>query len=332
MNYSSDFSLLSPQIALNAVESAFGLKLTGTLMPYVSYVNRVYGITDQDRNEYVVKFYRPNRWNRQAIEEEHLLLLDCYKSEVPVVTPISNSEGITLHTLRVDNEDNGVTYFFAVFPKQGGRSFDTDRLEDYFRLGSLIGRMHQVSALRPAHHRLRTTPKGSTENFVTDLIKGDIIHPAVKERFIDIVFLGLDLIKPNFEGVKLQRIHGDCHRGNILDRVEEGLLIIDFDDMMMGSPVQDLWLLLPDRLDDSKQEVEEILRGYEQFKSFDRRTLSLIEPLRFMRMVYFLAWSANQRNDYDFKNVNPFWGSKSFWEQESEDFSTQIAIIRRQDI
>ena len=111
MNYSSDFSLLSPQMALNAVESAFGLKLTGTLMPYVSYVNRVYGITDQDRNEYVVKFYRPNRWNRQAIEEEHLLLLDCYKSEVPVVTPISNSEGITLHTLRVDNEDN-----MSIFP------------------------------------------------------------------------------------------------------------------------------------------------------------------------------------------------------------------------
>ena len=41
-------------------------------------------------------------------------------------------------------------------------------------------------------------------------------------------------------------IHGDCHFGNIIYRLGESLYLVDFDDSVIGPPVQDIWMLLPD--------------------------------------------------------------------------------------
>ena len=54
-----------------------------------------------------------------------------------------------------------------------------------------------------------------------------------------------DAIAPLFDGIDTHRIHGDCHRGNIIDRPGTGLALIDFDDMVRGPCVQDLWLVVP---------------------------------------------------------------------------------------
>jgi Ser/Thr protein kinase RdoA (MazF antagonist) len=137
----------------------------------------------------------------------------------------------------------------------------------------------------------------------------------------------LDLSAPAFEGVERIRIHGDCHRGNILDRLEEGLLLIDFDDMAMGPPVQDLWLLLPDRAAASAREINLFLDGYERFRKFDRSSLRCIEALRAMRMIYFLAWCGRQVDDFQFKRNFPDWGGASFWQREINDLREQAGFV-----
>ena len=143
----------------------------------------------------------------------------------------------------------------------------------------------------------------------------------------------MTFLQPRFEGLSFRSIHGDCHRGNILDRLGssskpgDGLLIIDFDDMMMGPAVQDLWLLLPDHAEQCRKELGLLVEGYEAFLSFDRRELELVEGLRFMRMVYFLAWRSKQRNDKWFKESFPDWGSKAFWTAELEDLRDQAELV-----
>ena len=46
---------------------------------------------------------------------------------------------------------------------------------------------------------------------------------------------------------RFQRIHGDCHRGNVLQTDEPGqpkeFFLIDFDDFGMGPVAQDFWML-----------------------------------------------------------------------------------------
>ena len=128
------------------------------------------------------------------------------------------------------------------------------------------------------------------------------------------------------------RLHGDCHKGNVLERPGEGLMLIDFDDMLTGPPVQDLWLLLPGPVEECTRELELLLRGYESLREFDRRSLDQIELLRAMRMIYFLDWNARQRNDRNFRERNPDWGSDSFWRREIASLAEQLSIINHDGI
>ena len=325
------FDALTPQTMIAAVEQAYGLVLDGTVTPYPSYVNRVYGVRADSGVDYIAKFYRPDRWSTEAIAEEHEFVLDCADAEVPVVAPIADEEGYTLQTVEVEaNADAGepaFVYAFALYPKRGGRGFDAERDEDWFRLGSLAGRVHAVGQRGTAVHRLVCTPSESTTRFAHELREADVVHPELRDEFFTLLDRGIELIAPLFEGVELQRIHGDFHRGNVLDRGDEGLLLIDFDDTMLGPAVQDLWLLLPDHAWAARRQLTHILDGYTQFCDFDDSTLRLVEPLRFMRMVYYLAWSALQRDDHRFREQNPDWGSRSFWIREVEDLRTQLDMV-----
>jgi Ser/Thr protein kinase RdoA (MazF antagonist) len=322
------FDELTPYICMEAAEAALGEELDGSISPYQSYVNRVYGFRSVEGRELVCKFYRPGRWSRRAILEEHQFLADCADADVPVVPPLANQAGRTLSRLSFDVEEGGeVSMYFAVFPKMGGRSFDPETEEAWLRLGALIGRCHLVGKLREAEHRPRFLPQALTAGYVQELLDAKLVHPDVSGDFQSICEETIERTAPLFAEVELQRTHGDCHRGNFLDRLDQGLLLIDFDDMMMAPAVQDIWLMLPGHLEDSYREVNLLLEGYEQFTPFPRRTLSLIEPLRFMRMIYFLTWRARQRHDKWFKAEFPDWGSKSFWVKEIEDLSLQAQRI-----
>ena len=324
------FDLLTPDAVIAAVEASAEVVLDGSVQRYPSYVNRVYGLKDDNDTELIAKFYRPGRWSAEALRDEHEFLLDCAAAEIPVVAPIADSGGNTLHTVEVeDDEDHIESFHFALFPKRGGRSFDAETDDQWYRLGSLIGRCHAVGAQRKAEHRLSLSPDRVTAGYVEQLLTARLVVGEATEDFAAICRDTLRRITPRFDGVPLIRIHGDCHRGNILDRPDTGLLLFDFDDMMNGPAVQDLWLLLPDYADQCTRELTMLLDGYEQFAPFDHRTLELIEPLRFMRMIYFLAWRAAQMNDHWFRESHPEWGSEAFWIKETEDLRTQALVIAR---
>ena len=104
------------------------------------------------------------------------------------------------------------------------------------------------------------------------------------ESYTQITTRIIDEIKPLFAGSESIRIHGDCHTGNLIYRPGESFYLIDFDDMAIGPPVQDFWMLLPGPLDESFVAVDLLLEGYETFRPFDRTSLRLIEPLRAMRL------------------------------------------------
>jgi len=287
----------------------------------------VYGMRSEDGERLVAKFYRPGRWTRQAILDEHAFLLDCAVSEIPVIAPLRGLDGETLHAVSASAEDGSQEYLFAVFPRIGGRTFEPESDDDFLRLGALLGRCHAVAAQREARSRAVCAPGSLTASSVQELLSDGLVHPDCIEDFKAVCDGTLPAIAPLFENLVNRRIHGDCHRGNIIDRPGTGLALIDFDDMMMGPPVQDLWLVLPGYAADSRREIDLLLEGYTQFAPFDTDALKLIEPLRFMRMIYFLVWRARQRNDYWFRESFPAWGSQAFWIKETEDLQVQAEVI-----
>jgi Ser/Thr protein kinase RdoA (MazF antagonist) len=318
---SADFAHLTPDVLLDVVENATGIRMTGLTIPLPSYINRVYEILTRAGERLIVKFYRPGRWSSEALEDEHQFLADCAEDEIPVVCPLKLADGSTL------GKTDGTGTCFALFPKRAGREFELNTDEDWIRVGRLIARIHLAGERRTPKDRITLNPRKSTRSDLDFIITSGFITPEHKAAFEELTGRIVESISGDFEGAELIRIHGDCHRNNLLDRPDEGLMAIDFDDMMIGPPVQDLWMILPDHAGRSRREIDLLLDGYELFREFDHSSLRLIEPLRFMRIIYFLAWRARQMDDYDFRANNPDWGSDNFWHKEILDLNHQYQVI-----
>lgn len=296
----ADFEHLVPDTMLGMVEDVLGKRLSGVAIPLPSYINRVYEVAGMD---------------------EHTFVADCAKDEIPVISPLDLDGHGTLH------ESDGI--YFTVFPKRYGRQLEITSVKHWVRVGRLLGRVHVVGSRREAEARTDLHPEESTCEHITHLLDNGLVTPRHGDAFRTVTDDILDEIAHLFDDTEFIRIHGDCHRGNLLYRPGEGLMMIDFDDMVMGPPVQDLWLLLPDRVDRCRQELDLLLRGYEQFREFDDTTLRLVEPLRAMRIIYFLAWCSHQVDDYTFRQTYPDWGSDGFWQREIADLTRQLDAIRQ---
>jgi Ser/Thr protein kinase RdoA (MazF antagonist) len=318
----ANFENIMPDRLIEAVEQATGFSMTGLTSPLPSYINRVYEFQAKDGTRLIGKFYRPGRWSKEAIEEEHQFVLDCKSHEIPVVSPLNLIDGATL------GQVDGI--HFTVFPKKLGREFEVIEDEDWRRLGRVVARIHVAGSIQKAETRTVLHPGISTANDIRQLTEGGFVTPRHVESFQEIGRQIVESSSDIFDDAEFIRLHGDSHRGNLLYRPQEGIMVIDFDDMMTGPPVQDLWLLLPDHAENCGPEIDLILEGYEMFREFDRRTLKLIEPLRAMRIIYFLAWCSKQANDYKFKTNFPDWGSDGFWQQEINDLKRQLIRIKPQ--
>ena len=310
------FYELTPDRILEAVE-AWDLIPTGRCLALASMENRVYQVeveldepakTANDAWR-VIKFYRPGRWSAEQIREEHRFLLDLDAAEIPVVAPLPTSDGETLVTLA----DSGI--FAAIFPRRGGRAPDEFDDENLARLGRLIARLHAVGQTRPARARLKLDVDSYGAADLAFLLESDRMAAGVREPYRQVVEAICAVARPWFEAVAHQRIHGDCHRGNVLWG-SAGPMLVDFDDMVTGPPVQDLWLLVPGRDPDSLARRETLLEAYAEMNTLDRRSLRLIEPLRALRVVHFSAWIARRYEDPAFLRVFPDFGTERYWYDE----------------
>ena len=315
-----NFDNLTPDVMIDAVEEALETKMLGLAAPLPSYINRVYEFETAERERVIAKFYRPGRWKRDAVEAEHRFVADCAADDIPVISPLVLPSGNTL-------AETSEGILFTVFPKRFGREVEINDDEAWKRIGMIVARMHLAGARAEAPERLLLDPRVTTTNQLDHLLKGNFITPMYYDKFEQLGNRLLDVIDPLFEDIEYIRIHADLHRANILERPDEGLMIIDFDDMMEGPPVQDIWLLLPEHLHKSRRELDLLLDGYCQLRDFEFETIRLIEPLRAMRIIYFLHWCSTQIGDFKFQHNFPDWGSDAFWRREIADLEHQLQLI-----
>jgi Ser/Thr protein kinase RdoA (MazF antagonist) len=315
----TDFHHLTYDVVIHQVEEALGVRCTNVCRPMNSYINRVYEVQTEGGEPVIAKFYRPGRWSREALQDEQHLLLELHEQEIPVIPPL----GEPGRTLR---EFEGT--YFALFPKKGGRICDEPTPDQWRELGRLLGRVHLVCAAGTVRDRITLTPECATEDQVEYILESGLVADEQFDAYEAAAYDMLDLIEPLFEDTRLQRIHGDLHHQNLICRPGESFYIIDFDDMAVGPTVQDIWMLLPGRAVDARQELNLFLEGYETFRPFDAAQLRLIEPLRAMRFIHFTAWCARQAADGGFTRLAPDWGTTAYWRQEIHELRKQEQEIR----
>ena len=319
MNELTDlFLALTPDAVLSAVEAG-GTRCKPVCFPLNSFENRVYLMETEDDTRIVSKFYRPHRWTREQILEEHAFLEELAAHEVPVCPTMPFPDGDTL------KEINGI--YYCLFQARGGRAPDELTDEHADRLGMLLGRMHNVAAKQESKHRVHL----SADTYVWDNLDWLEEHKTLPEafatRYLDAAEYIANMAADYMQGVPVHRLHGDCHLGNLLLR--DGVFnVLDFDDMVVGPAVQDMWLALPGRDDFTLRQRGAFLEGYERFRPFDRSTLRLIEPLRGLRMVHYMTWLARRWHDPIFPLTWPHFGTEEYFREETEALEDLVDHIR----
>ena len=134
-SHSHPYDRLDPDLIIAAVESV-GHWSDARLLALNSYENRVYQVGIEGSTPLIAKFYRPQRWSKEQILEEHRFSLELQEAEISVVAPIVDEQGVTLHTF----ED----FQFALFPRRGGYPPELDNLDNLLVLGRTLGRIHAV--------------------------------------------------------------------------------------------------------------------------------------------------------------------------------------------
>lgn len=310
------FQTLHPDIIMDALFEQ-GIRVDSGLTPLNSYENRVYQFQDEDRKRYVVKFYRPQRWTTAQILEEHAFALELAADEIPLAAPLILN-GTTLP------EYQG--YRFAVFPSLGGRQYETDNLDQMEWVGRYLGRIHLVGRRALFQHR----PSIGINEYLLEprtlLAASPLVPAALKDAFLSATDALIDAVRVRWdENTETLRLHGDCHPGNILWR--DGPLFVDLDDARNGPAVQDLWMLLNGDKAEQRMQLETIIEAYEEFTSFDMSELTLIEPLRAMRMVYYLAWLIRRWEDPAFPRNFPWLEEEDYWRRQTATFHEQVRVL-----
>ncbi len=319
------YEALTPECLLDAVETT-GLRCDGRLNALNSYENRVYQVWLDSGECVVAKFYRPQRWSRAAILEEHAYALELAAAELPVVAPLVLN-GKTLH------EHAG--FMLALTPRQGGRTPEFEDDDTLRWLGRFIARIHATGSLADFKHR----PTIGWDEFgvapVRYVLDHDFVPPDLRVAYES---TALDVIKrvkhrwrqcEDAGGFDTLRLHGDCHAGNILWTAGNpgGPHFVDLDDARMGPAVQDIWMWLGGARDARQQQLAAIINGYREFYDFNPLELALIEPLRTLRMVHYAGWLARRWADPAFPRSFPFFNTQRYWQDHILALREQAAAL-----
>ncbi|REG86818.1 serine/threonine protein kinase [Marinomonas pollencensis] len=303
MSATHTFSNLIPDAILDAVEST-GLWSDSRIYPLNSYENRVYQVGIEESSPVIAKFYRPGRWSEAQIREEHETLLTLQEQGTPVVAPLA-FEGKTLFL------HNGI--YFALSPKLTGQHPEADNLDQLYQLGELIGQLHQAMST-PFTHRVSVSPLLQIEQAAASILNAEYLPQRLKPDYQKQIARLHEMCVAqlhNYWPTQLRPVHGDSHRSNLMLHNDQ-FHLLDFDDCQNGVAVQDLWLHLT-QTENPRQQLSEIIEGYESYLPFDIRELGLIDVFKSARIVNYAAWLQQRWHDPAFVKAFPWFASEEYW-------------------
>lgn len=316
--HSELFYQLDAHTILDGIEAA-GFHTTGEYIQLNSYENRVFDIKLEPgmnppelKDRLVAKYYRPLRWSREAILDEHFFLEELKLAGLPVIAPLTQKNGQSLSCYE--------GLYLAAFQKGLGRMPQELNHDQLKSIGRVLARLHNVGQQKVAKYRPSFTP----EFFgwpALDVLE-DWIAPEVYDRYMEAAEKILEYLEDELNPSEFIRIHGDCHKGNLLQKDDrdgqKDFFFVDFDDFGNGPAAQDFWMLFSSDESSNSEELNAALAGYEELREFPKNQMKLFAPLRGLRIIHYAGWIARRWSDPYFPRLFPQFKDYVYWAEEAE--------------
>ncbi|MFV2090422.1 MAG: serine/threonine protein kinase, partial [Pseudomonadales bacterium] len=195
--------------------------------------------------------------------------------------------------------------------------------------GRLVSRIHLLGETREFQHRPALDIESFGYQSCDFLLEMGFIPIELENAYESVtqhLFVNIDACFERAGHFRDIRLHGDFHPGNVLVAGDR-LHIVDLDDARTGPAVQDLWMFLSGDRNEQTPQLEALLDGYQEFRSFDARELNLIEALRTLRLMHYSAWLARRWDDPAFKLAFPWFDSNRYWDEHILSLREQAALM-----
>ena len=312
------YDALTPDCVIDCIESTW-LISDLRLLALNSYENRVYQVGIENQAPVIAKFYREGRWSDEQILEEHAFSQELVDHEISFVAPLKINDQ-TLHHAHGQR--------FSIFERRGVHPPELDNLDHLYRLGQTLCRIHRIGAASDFKYRRDISAERmatASRHFVQDAFVPLELRTAYTTLAADCDELASEILASMGEGDK-QRIHGDCHTGNILWR-DYTAHFVDLDDCVMGPAIQDVWMFLSGERHQQERQLSEFVEGYEELHDFDTRQLGWIEALRTLRIMHHARWLAERWTDPAFPKAFPWFGQGRFWSYHILELREQLGAM-----
>jgi Ser/Thr protein kinase RdoA (MazF antagonist) len=255
------------------------------------HASDVYAVVAQDGSEFVLKGY-PSAQDpysgRPGLAEQHRLLQHLHAVGVPVAASIPSDDGRPFVT--------GPERVYALTRRlrhdPTPPELCADPARTYRAIGAVIGQVHRGLASYP--HPLITSEMDLATRTFDNVLPQIRAHPPAPQ--LTALTQALDPLQEwmhdSLSGLTRQRIHGDCHLGNILLAGGEVIGVLDLDLVAIAPPIYDLGYLLSGRvvwaLEDPAriasrtttllQVIAPLLAGYQQEHGMEERMQAALVP------------------------------------------------------
>ncbi len=290
------------QLALNSYKGNFP-----SITFFAKETSTIYKIVDTASQEFALKIYDGNS-NNLTDNLLEVLILEAIqaKGSISIAELIYNKDGQPF-TIYKDMALN-TTYRMALSKWLKGVDFnDNESKERFIQLGKLVAELHLITKNIVIPNNL--PPKKWDEVFYFRDEKA-VYHEAkyqqlVSSEFKELMDTAIPLLNQKLQEIyhvdTPQLLHGDLNPWNIKIHNNE-LSILDFEDAILGQPVQDLAILLyyyQDNKNFSYDFVKDcVLEGYTSICAVQNFTEHNLEVLSMARRVNFLNYVLTLEGDY----------------------------------
>ncbi len=272
------------------------------------FTNAIFRLRTTSGQNYILRVCRPN-WRTESDLISEIMWLQALNrdTDIYVPEPVPTKDGSFFVESLVDGVPEARRC--VVMGWMPGSLLAT-RLneENIFKMGLLFARLHK-------HGADFVPPKGFTKRRMDSIYARDepnvLFSEATKDAFTpetkDILCQTAKQVKEAFiqlynDPLGIQVIHNDLHHENI--KLYRGHLFpIDFEDTILGYPVQDIAMALQDLMVDVSPEEYEAYQsafqeGYERIKSWPEGYEGQIDTFRVGRMLWVANYVARYQSNY----------------------------------